>query len=308
MKKTITFIVAAMALLIVSIGATAFNVTMTTNTSIIAAPPGVSLSLYDFSTIYHMNGNPAGRNPAYPVYEYQFEGERVHFNAFISSNAMGAAEHANVTVVMQCPQGNFSQHLTLVGSSNLIGGVYVAPYQADYVIPSPLVATGNCPIVVRIAYLTSSGFDDLSLLRYQNINDLLMNPSITLTGSSRSYPSTTLNNYNNANPYPVTITMSSSAVDREGQGVIGNLTQYVSYLCESGGFCINPGYQRMSFTGGPSDWRFPDSTTGKLYLKEMALTTTPSSFSEYWQLYFETTFPINSYVSNQSESFLYEIY
>jgi hypothetical protein len=295
-NKNIVFI---MAIFMLSILPTALATTIVingTNSSIIANPPTISLGLKDWTVIFHLDNATIGRNDVAPGYEYQYAGENVHFSALVTSNSQYAAENMVVTVNMNCPiAGVQIAPLVITSPVQMVGGIYQAQYQGDYIIPASI--SENCPITVTMNYLTTTATNSLSLSTYTNVNDLLMNPTITLVESSPLAFTLNVNQYNSATPYPQTITITSP-VDREAQGVLGDMQIYKTKLTgiTIPSYSISADKYRFAIgTGAFNNLVLDSSNNG--HSGDIPFTTSlaPTSFYLYWQLWFEATLPSQQY-------------
>jgi hypothetical protein len=201
------------------------------------ATANVSYSVLDFTTIYHYNsGSSVGRNAAYPGWEYMYRGDLVHFWAKIDATSVYAAEHAIVSVFAynNCTSSNKTINLTLVTgttSYNPATGRYEAQYEGDWVIPTNTTAYpgGNYMLELYVGY-PGMGYltvEHLLDTKYENVNDILIigpdNIFTQFTPSGGLVFNLEPLQFND--PIPLVRSFSFlTPVDREGQGVIANLS------------------------------------------------------------------------------------
>lgn len=271
----------------------------TTNSSIMVNPPTITMDLYSFTTIYHMDNSTEGRNNQAPGYEYQYAGENVHFSLTIQSNNMYAAEHMNTTVRMNCSIAGIQIVQTYpISSAEYVNGQYRVQYAGDYIIPPNI--SENCPIYVTMQYDAQTKSDYLTNSLYMDVNDLLMNPTFTLTENGNLDFNLVYNAYATATPYPQIITISTP-VDREAQGVLGNFTIYKTPLIGQTlpSYTISPANYRYAI-GSAHNWdnMIMEGNNGHSNAIPFTTTTTPSQFYLFWQLYMDGNLPSQQYIGS----------
>lgn len=218
---------------IISPNADAFNFTIN-GTNITVVPAGGDCDLYAFSTTYHYNHDVTGRNADYPGYEYQYEGEMVDFWATVEDFSQNNLLNMNVFIEAQCPGGDYVTELERTSGPTFANGKYQAQFHGMWYIPDMITEIGNCELIFY-AELPPGGdepycWDDLSNGMYTNVNDVLVNPQVAFTASSAFFFAPTVYNaFNPATPLWVDYQLQSD-VDREGDGVIGDLMVHVPRL------------------------------------------------------------------------------
>jgi hypothetical protein len=299
MKNTKTILAICMVLAMAPMAFAYEFVFNTTNSSTTVNPPSITMSLYAFTTIYHLDNSTAGRNDQAPGYEYQYAGDIVHFTLVTQSNSMYVAEHMNVTVRMNCSTAGIQIAQTYpTSSAQYVNGQYRVQYAGDYTIPATI--SENCPIYVVMEYNNQTKNDYLTNSIYMNVNDLLMNPTLTLTENADLSFTLTYNAYATATPYPQLITLSTP-VDREGEGILGNFTIYKTPLVGQTlpSYVISPANYRYAI-GSSSAWSnlVMQGSNGHTNPIPFTTTTTPSVFNLYWQLYMDGNLPSQQYVGS----------
>lgn len=208
-------------------------------TIVIAAPPQMGETdegesqvpiilpeMKEWKTIYHYDmGSADGRE--LPNYEYTFAGDMIHFGAKIADSTIYNVENEVVTVIITCPVT--TEEVVLQKESptwyNPATGKYEAWYEGDFVTPEADVVSGLCTLSVNVTNPTGGSIlDMLTLSNYETMNDLLINPEVTMTFGDQGLSFTlNVNQWNRALNYPIPLSVNTID-DREGQGVIGNLS------------------------------------------------------------------------------------
>ena len=185
-----------------------------------AVPGPLTFTLTNWEVTYHYAAPPYGARTGLAGYEYQYGGENVHLRAVISSTGGGPVlDTLQVRAVITCPLQTYNQ--TLMHTSG--PGSNPAVFESDWVIPS-LPETGNCPITLEIFDSATSSWVLLdNLASYPAMNDVLVNPSVTLFWTPFNFGAVSPGSIQAATPSPTPYTFQSD-IDREGQGVIGDLS------------------------------------------------------------------------------------
>lgn len=236
MRRLLSALLVLMLLVItaqVALAGHSENGTIPVNASVPCTDPEVE----NAKEIFHFDhGSMASRNQVYPLFEYAFTGDTVHYAALISDNTIYDVENAvvyarltlstNETVVVNVP---LLKESTV--SYNSMTGKYEAWFEGDYIIPSDMTGLYYVSIAIERGGNCEEVVDDLSESNYANINDLLANPDLEVdVGDEPVTFSLHVNQYNQATPWPLVFTITCAETDREGQCVIGNLTTAATNL------------------------------------------------------------------------------
>lgn len=236
-----------------------------------ATVPVIDPVCQDFTTRYHFDmGSATGRNEYYPTFEYVFAGDNVHFWAKIQDRTIYNLENEHVWVHIDCPQTAWDTDVDLTFVTGIGAtyqpnvGLYNGEFEADFFVPEGM--TGLCTLSLHATNPTGGEcVNDLSDNQFVNVNDILADPVITIKLTPNQGLQFVLNpnEFNRATNYPIQLTIDSDD-DREGQGVIGNLSLAVTDLL--GDNTAHPNGQdiikawnirmRSSTTGGLGAWQF----------------------------------------------------
>ncbi|MBN1385980.1 hypothetical protein JW968_03305 [Candidatus Woesearchaeota archaeon] len=259
MKKALTILMAALLLVVPGVlaginwtgpingsGATAGNVSPIIEDWFLVFP-------YDYPS-YN------GRNSDWPEYEYAFTGEVLHLYAKVSDTTIYDVENMDVDAMLTWYDGVLSGAIQMdndltgvavpVGTpgsagyqSNVIDAVqmymcsgtgatydsatgrYWAQFCGDYIVQANRVGLGFWDVRATDPAMNVGTLDLATSVHplYENVNNLLSNPTILLTANSGlSFTGVLVNQYNDADTYPIVVTLNTDD-DEEGQGIIGDL-------------------------------------------------------------------------------------
>ncbi|MBN1385979.1 hypothetical protein JW968_03300 [Candidatus Woesearchaeota archaeon] len=312
MKSLVIYIIAVAAILLMNIGFSAGTIVDFPGPDGSANVTTGEANLLSFMTFYPLGEGYELRNYVYPYYEYTFEGDVIHFGAECDEQSVYEAENLDVDVEIDCPCAGgrckeYAQLYFVTGSGvtyNELTNRYEAHYSGDFTTPDVNEMQGNCILGVRMTDPSNTvGFDDLSDPIYENVNDLLINPNIDFNVNYGLDFVVTYNEWNKNIHYPVSVTLNTND-DREGQGIIGNLSMRATNLVgiHYPEDIILPSDIRWKRT--QEEWNYLDIDENQfVLLQEDMETDGGAGYSE--QLYFELWFAADHYDTQYEGATLY---